>query len=301
MNNINITACICTYKRPFLKETLLSLQRQAYKMPIVLDFVVIDNDELGSAKELVESVFHNTDFSFQYAIEPEKNICLARNRSLSLAKGEWVLFMDDDETAEPDLVQNILSAALVHSAQIVIGSVKPSYPDNTPSWIKSGGLFLRPLPATGTPVNYGGTGNMLVKKAVINKLKGPFNEDFGLTGGGDTDFCCRLIKNGCKIISCQEAIVTEEVERNRVNLDYLIKRAIRGGETYVRSVTRSLSGSQVAYGIFKAVVLLVACCLLFIIHLPFGKSRSIKWLLKGFSQYGKFRAFFSKKRIEIYS
>ena len=45
-----------------------------------------------------------------YAVEPERNIALARNRALSLARGEKLAFIDDDEMASPFWLSTLLAA-----------------------------------------------------------------------------------------------------------------------------------------------------------------------------------------------
>jgi len=301
MKTIKITVCICTYKRYHLKDTLLSLQQQEFTSPIQLDFVIVDNDKEGFSKEIVNSVIDKIDFSFQYVIEPEKNISLARNRSVSLACGEYIFFMDDDETADPDLIQISLDALIKHNADLVLGSVQSRLPQGTPSWVESGQYFEKRLPETGTILEFASTCNLLVNRAVLLEMPAPFSREYGLTGGGDTELTYRLHRHGCKIIAFPEAIVTEEVEVDRLNLDYLIRRAIRGGETYIRAITNHNSVFEKIKTIVKTSLLLPFFLLLFILHVPLGKAYYIRWLLRGCSQFGKLRALFSSRKIEIYS
>jgi len=301
MKDITITVCICTYKREHLKQTLLSLKQQQLSSPITLDFVIIDNDKNASAKAIVESIFDDKGFNFQYQIEPEKNISLARNRSVSLATGDFLFFMDDDEIAESNLIQALFDALKTYRASLAQGMVRSKLPSNTPQWIKSGGFFERPLSKAGTVIKYAGTGNLLIYKSIFEHESKYFNIEFGETGGEDTELTYRLYRQGNKIITCPEAVVTEFVEPDRVNLDYLKRRALRGGETYIRSIFHYESTFNKINTIIKSAVLLPVFCLICFLNFPFGKAYYVKWLLKSYSQVGKFRALLSSKKIQIYS
>jgi len=301
MKDITITVCICTYKREHLKQTLLSLKQQQLSSPITLDFVIIDNDKNASAKAIVESIFDGKGFNFQYQIEPEKNISLARNRSVSLATGDFLFFMDDDEIAEPNLIQALFDALNTHKASLVLGMVKPEFPSGTPQWISNSVFFEKNLPITGTVLKSASTCNLLIHKSCIVNEIGPFDKGYGLTGGGDTELTYRLHRQGHKIITCPEAVVTELIESDRVNLGYLKRRALRGGETYIRSIFHYESTFNKINTIIKSAVLLPVFCLICFLNFPFGKAYYVKWLLKSYSQVGKFRALLSSKKIQIYS
>ncbi|MCZ6703705.1 MAG: glycosyltransferase [Ignavibacteria bacterium] len=54
--------CIATYKRPELLEKLLdSLSNQKLPESVILEFIIVDNDKSGSAKEVVEIAKKNSD------------------------------------------------------------------------------------------------------------------------------------------------------------------------------------------------------------------------------------------------
>ena len=63
----------------------------------------------------------------QYTVEPVRGIARARNRSLELATGEYIAFIDDDEEAAPD--GSVLWQEVVRcGAEGGVGPVLPSVP-----------------------------------------------------------------------------------------------------------------------------------------------------------------------------
>ena len=58
-------------------------------------------------------------------MQPERNIALTRNRTVSLADGDWLAFIDDDERAPESWLQQLLEAATAHGADGVLAPVEP--------------------------------------------------------------------------------------------------------------------------------------------------------------------------------
>src|SRR5437667_12841349 len=85
-----VTICICTYKRPQLLTGLLdALARQRTDQLLTLSIVVVDNDLLQSARDVVMRFKRTNSVAISYYCEPERNISLARNRAVLESKGDF--------------------------------------------------------------------------------------------------------------------------------------------------------------------------------------------------------------------
>ena len=84
-------------------ETLQSLAGQQLPDGVKMEIVVVNNDPQTDLKERVWEFADDHELVIKYDIEPEQNISLARNRSIELASGNWIAFIDDDEMADPGL------------------------------------------------------------------------------------------------------------------------------------------------------------------------------------------------------
>ena len=95
-----ISVCIATYRRPaLLKKLLLSLINQETNKEFSFTINVADNDDRRSAEPVVRELNSNGQ-DISYAVEPRQNISLARNKSISLATGDYIATIDDDLYAD---------------------------------------------------------------------------------------------------------------------------------------------------------------------------------------------------------
>src|ERR1041385_6403593 len=94
----HITVCIYTFKRPeLLRQILEDISVQETQNRFSFSIVVTDNDRSESARAVVEAFRKRANIEVLYAVEPEQNIALARNRALANARGQFVALIDDDE------------------------------------------------------------------------------------------------------------------------------------------------------------------------------------------------------------
>src|SRR5260370_32419772 len=143
-----ISVCIATYRRlERLAAVLDDLSRQT-QLP--MEIVVVDNDADGSAAAVVEAHRRTSPpFALHYAVQPLKNIALTRNRTVEMAAGEWVAFIDDDERAPPDWLAGLEAAAKAYAAEGVLGPGGPVVPPEAAPWIRRGQFYAFPGQASG--------------------------------------------------------------------------------------------------------------------------------------------------------
>ena len=98
----HISVCICTFKRPrYLARLLKELRSQVTSGEFTYSVVIADNDAQGSARPLAIEFGRLGDLEVTYCVEPRQNISLTRNRAIEQAKGEYLVFIDDDEFPTP--------------------------------------------------------------------------------------------------------------------------------------------------------------------------------------------------------
>ncbi|MGZ0711696.1 glycosyltransferase family 2 protein (plasmid) [Coraliomargarita sp. W4R53] len=221
---------VLTYKRSdgleaFLASVLPQLSGRAA-------LLVVDNDPLGSARSLVEGMALEGG-PVHYVVEERPGIAAARNRALDYFAGsdyDAIIFVDDDEYAAPDWLEELCGYASTSSAGVVSGPVVPVFPEQTPEWIKRAGFHLRPDVATGSESWTAASNNTLLKRRAWEDAGRPrFDNAFSKTGGSDTDFFSRVRATGISIEHCAEARVFEPVAPNRLNKRWLARRAYRSG------------------------------------------------------------------------
>lgn len=279
--NALCSVCIATYDRPHLLAKLLhSLLQQQLDPGTGMEIIVVDNDAQQSAKAVVESI-HQPRFPIIYAAEPRKNISHARNKSVQLASGDYILFIDDDETASEVWVASMLNAVKTHEAAGAFGRVISDFHQNTPEWMKTVYLFNIPTSQTGSPATHFKTGNCLIRASLLKSEEGPFDPKYGVTGGEDSDLFSRLRQQNYHFIYCYEGSVYEFIPPERTTIDWILKRAYRTGNIYGRRNIDLANNRLIIRGkmLVSSVVKMLGCLFLMVVYLP-NQEKRWHWFFK---------------------
>lgn len=228
-SEIDVSVCICTYRRAHVAETIRSVLAQ--QDAGAFEIVVVDDDPQHSAEPLVLAAAKDASLPVRYVFCGSRNIAAARNACLAAARGAWIAFIDDDETADPAWLRTLLKVQAEAGADVVKGFVRGVYPAGTPDWVRRGDPCTRDYGADGAPVVTIATGNVLFSRAAIEKQRLRFNPHYGRSGGEDSDFFRRLRAQGVKIVASRSAAVNEIVPEQRVTVAYLRSWNRRMGRT----------------------------------------------------------------------
>ncbi|HAX17705.1 MAG TPA: hypothetical protein DCY00_03815 [Actinobacteria bacterium] len=223
---------ICTYKRPeMLKKCLESINEMLRPEDAEIIIIIADNDINKSSQVVVNNFKAISNIQVYEKVEENRGIPYARNNILKRGKALKITelaFIDDDEYVDKNWLINLWEYYKKTKADVVRGFVKTVYPADTPQWIIKGKYYQRKAFKEGEIQNSASTNNVLFdfKKICIEK-KMVFDESFGMKGGSDTDFFRKVYKLGLKILATNDAIVYEELEKERYQLSYLLKRKFR--------------------------------------------------------------------------
>jgi glycosyltransferase involved in cell wall biosynthesis len=236
---VRVAVCVATLQRPLLLGTLLeSLGKLEFRKTAAVDLfiVVVDNDPGETAREVVESARDRLPFPVVYNVEPTRGIPHARNRGVRVALGngaEFVAFIDDDEVASPDWLDELLDVQRHSSADVVSGPSLPRFAPGVEHWVVEGGFFTYPRYATGEVIPIAATNNVLVAAHLFRGSEEPFDPAFGLSGMDDSHFFMRVKQAGAKLVWADEAQVEEFIPASRAQVGWIVKRAFRIGNGYV--------------------------------------------------------------------
>lgn len=267
-----------------LSGLLQTLQEQLTGGLFTYSIVIVDNDVAQSAKEVVTSHKLKTQIDIDYYMEPKQSISLTRNRAVENAKGNYVAFIDDDETPMVDWLYNLYTTCIEYKVDGVLGPVKPTFQEKPPNWIIKGKLFERPSYETGKVLEWYNTrtGNVLLRKKIFERNGNLFNPEF--RHSEDQDFFRRMTEQGYVFIWCDEAIVHEIETPDRFKIVYFIRRALLRGNVSLRLRSNKLlliAKSATAFSIYT-------------LALPFllvvGQYLFIKYLIKDFDHLGRLMA-----------
>lgn len=205
-----LSVVVPTHQRRELILTLVeALGRQEVTQPFEA-VVVVDGSTDGTAVAL-----RSRSFPFPLTVIEQTNsgAAIARNRGVEAARGEVILFLDDDMEPDPGLVQAHL-AAHDDGAEAVVGAIPlhPGSPDNIMA--QSVGEWADELaarcarPGYRLGVNDIFTGQLSIRRSLFVELGG-FDERFtagGTFGNSDIDFGHRLVSQGHAVVFRSDAI-----------------------------------------------------------------------------------------------
>lgn len=306
---VQLSICICTFKRPAMLSALLqALQGLVWSGDDQsCEIVVVDNDPALSATQVLADWQARSRFALTADAFGQSNISSARNRLVALARGECILFLDDDQHPhDPAWLMAMCRAMDAHKADAVFGAVKPLFEPGTPNWIREAGHFDLDPPGmpTGTPVtkDLAHSGNSLIRRACFESVSPPFDTRYGRTGGEDSVFFQHLLNQGKKLIWCADGAVSEHVPAQRATARWLLMRSYREGQTWARTELMSRQGlARWAHGVTllaRACVLLVLASALCLLWAPWSAPRRLHWLRKCAGQLGKISHFFGGRFAE---
>ncbi len=96
-----VSIIMATYNRAhFIAETLVAIQNQTFSN---WECLIIDDGGTDSTKEIIAEILEQ-DIRFQFHKRSEeylKGLSGCRNQGLDLAKGEYIIFFDDDDIPHP--------------------------------------------------------------------------------------------------------------------------------------------------------------------------------------------------------
>ncbi|WFU06450.1 glycosyltransferase family 2 protein (plasmid) [Rhizobium sp. CB3171] len=240
--SVRIDIAVCTYRRAELDQTLLSLAVLTVPVGVTVRIIVADNDVTPSARHRVEAMRSAVPFEIAYVHCPASNISIARNACLEHATGDFVAFIDDDETASEDWLAELLVTADTTGADAVLGPVSAVYPNVAPGWMRRGD-FHSTLPVwVSGDIRTGYTCNALLRRNAPSLAGRRFNIALGRSGGEDTEFFAHMHRAGGKIAFAEDAMVYEPVPSGRATVAWLTKRRFRMGQTHGRMLLETSAG-----------------------------------------------------------
>lgn len=195
-----VSICLTHYNRPkLLRQAVDSLLEQDYPN---LEVILVDD---GSTSKAAARMLQTLESEFAHRgwkILRLQNGYLgkARNTATREARGDYLLFMDDDNVARPNMVSRFVQAAVSSGADLVTtvfevfsGNKAP----NAKTRIVERFLPVGDIVSFSVVTNAIGDANSLIRRDLFERLGG-FSEDYGL-GHEDFELYLRAVLCGASV------------------------------------------------------------------------------------------------------
>lgn len=237
---IRVSVIICTYNRAeTLKKTLIRLDCVYVPPEISIQILVVDNNSSDNTKAVVDEYILHSKFDVRYIFENNQGKSYALNRGINEAKGDIIVFTDDDILVRHDWIKNIKKAFDETGCSCVGGKILLHFEKSPPDWLgdkmmEQLGLDLGDAPLVlKRPFVYGA--NCAVSKSVFGKY-GNFDVSLGPKGdkmhhSEDICFVEKLICGGEKVLYSPDIVVEHMIPSQHLEKSYFRKRAYYQAET----------------------------------------------------------------------
>lgn len=208
-----ISLVICTYNNAdSLAITLQQLLAQTTVAKDQVEIILVDNNSPDNTRQICQDFIQQSSIAASYIFEARQGLSHARNTGVANARGEYILFTDDDADIPPEWLGTYLQYiarshpdCLYSRINIIWDKDKPWWflPEYTPCFV---GVDYGNVPLTISDIHrefYGK--NFCMKKALIVEL-----------GGFDP----ALGRNGSKLIAGEETLLYRRMIEQKKHLLY---------------------------------------------------------------------------------
>ena len=280
-NAIELTVCICTFRRPSVLSAIGSIATQSELPNVNVRILVIDNDSEPTARNIVTEFRSRTDIHADYKHVAGQNISVARNAGLDAATTPWLVFVDDDEYASTNWLAELLASR--DGANAVFGPCEAIYSEGTPNWIRQGDYHSNRITERDR-ITTGYTSNVLIDMGFVRRHGLRFDPALGRTGGEDTMFFHAMYRKGGVLRYASGAVVYESVVQSRANFAWVVKRRYRAGQARAL-VSRKFDRSEYTRLSWTAPLKVATCAIMAAVTSP-NRARAMWWLMRGIFHWG---------------
>jgi len=198
------------------------------------EVIVIDNGSDDAATIVVESYLDR--LPIRAVREPVPGLSQARNRGVEEARGDWLLWIDDDVSVDREWLTAYVRAIEAHSDFSVLGGrILPELEGSPADWLIAGMRWVGDAYAArvsedlrGDIGNFGEKpygANFATCRAAAREYR--YRDELGRhplrpTGGGEeTDVIRRILAGGGRGRWVPDAIVVHHIDRDRQSVGYL--------------------------------------------------------------------------------
>ena len=235
----DITVAVCTYNRAgLLPGVLESLSRQETGDAFTFEILVVDDASTDNTQDVINR--HAAEFSMplRYVRSEGKGVGAARNTAVRESLGDWIAFIDDDETADRNWLKELYLTAVRTGGPILGGPVRLVLSEEQLTRLSPlcqlvlGGFeypFAEPgrFPGKESPA----TANVMLSAGVVRSL-GLF--DTRGSAGEDTNLWGRARAAGLEMWYVPGAVVHHYVPPERLEQDYFRWNSMRWGDCFAQ-------------------------------------------------------------------
>lgn len=237
MQNPRISFIICTYNRDvYIRQALEAVAQQTCD-PALYELLLIDNCSTDNTALIAhEFATRFPVIRYHYFLEEQQGLSHARNRGIKEAKGEILVYLDDDAFIGKEFALELLKFYDARPEIVCTGGKTiPQFENGKPTWMSP---FLMPLVAAVDmgdkpklfPFNRFPIGaNMAIRRSMIDEV-GLFDVNLGrkgknLQGGEEKDIFNRIRAKGKQLWYLPTTVAHHVIPASRTTIHFIRRQA----------------------------------------------------------------------------
>lgn len=261
-----ISVILCTYNRDkYLYNVLKSIAENDFD-PASYEIVLVNNNCTDNTEAECQRFQHDfPEVIFRCFREKQQGLSHARNRGIQEAKGDVLVYVDDDALVNREYLKTYADFFASHpDIDAAGGPIIPKYETEEPEWMSH---YIKML-LTGykyngdqvkefAPNDYPGGGNAAYRAAVFHQV-GLFNVDLGrkgnsLFGSEEKDIFDKMRTLGMRIYYLPTAILYHLIPETKLSDTYLIRLSQSIGKSE-KIRTSGISKAKYAKRLFSELI-----------------------------------------------
>jgi glycosyltransferase involved in cell wall biosynthesis len=240
---VDVTVLFATANRAdLLGETLGHLERLD-TLDLTWQLIVVDNGSKDTTTEVLSRATARLPLIALHEPAPGKNRAL--NLGLPHAKGDLVVFTDDDVVPHRDWLRELVGASRRWPAHdIFAGRITPRFPSETPRWVREHpfgeAAYARfdldhgegPTDKLPFGPNFAVRGRVVAQHAYSETIGPRAGQNYSM--GSETEYLLRLQRAGHGIVYVPSAQVEHVIQQSQTTPDWLLGRSFRLGRGLTR-------------------------------------------------------------------
>jgi glycosyltransferase involved in cell wall biosynthesis len=202
----------------------------------------VDNNCTDNTRAICEAFTKaHQGVNFRYVTEPEQGLSAARNKGIKEAKGDVIVYIDDDALVDVHYLRDYAEWFAAHPETMACGGpIEPLYEAEEPAWMTpytkalltawmDYGDKVREYPKG----RYPGGGNAAYRKEVFDKV-GLFNTALGRKGGNlmgseEKDIFDKMHASGMQVLYLPGPVLHHCIPQAKLEKDYFDRLTLQIG------------------------------------------------------------------------
>ena len=123
----------------YISRALDSLINQSYKN---IEVIVVNDGSTDSTGGIIDS-YVKKDNRIKVIHKNNEGVSIARNTGIHLAKGDYIGFVDGDDTVDDDMFETLIKNAIDYNADISHCGYKMVFPSRTDYYYNTGDIVIQ--------------------------------------------------------------------------------------------------------------------------------------------------------------